>query len=295
MKSHMRIGLAAFVLCFACGAQAQLNLNKLFDTVKKATDSAKSASDASRDFTQDEEIALGDGICASFLGAAPLLDNEDAQRYVNRVGRWLASQTERADLPWTFGVLDTETINAFALPGGTVFISSGLLRRLHNESELAGVLSHEIAHVVRKHQLNAIQANAGASVFQSIGESVAGDRLARTRVGSTGLSNQIASSGVALVKDGVFLRPLDRSLEFEADRAGVVIAARAGYDPYGLVAALQTLQSVKGDDGGMSLFKTHPPPAERIAELEKMGPAVLDRYAGQPQVEIRFRQTLFAK
>ena len=296
MKALLRTFAALLALSLAGGAHAQLNLNKLFDTVKKATDTAKNASDASREFTQDEEIALGEGICASFLGAAPLLENDSAQQYVNRVGRWLASQTERPDLPWTFGVLDTETINAFALPGGTVFISSGLLRRLHNESELAGVLAHEIAHVVRKHQLNAIQANAGASVFQSIGESVAGDRLARSRVGSTGLSNQIASSGVALVKDGIFLRPLDRSLEFEADRAGVVIAARAGYDPYGLVSVLQTLQAQKGDDGGgMSLFKTHPPPAERIAELERMGPSVLDRYASQPQLETRFRQTLSAK
>lgn len=100
---------------------------------------------------------------------------------------------------------------------------------------------------------------------------------------------------MSLVKDGFFLRPLDRSLEFEADRAGVVIAARAGYDPYGLVSVLQMLQSLKDEDSGISLFKTHPQPLDRIAELEKMAPAVLDRFAEQPQVEGRFRQNVPAK
>ena len=292
------LSLTAFycVLCLAAfPAAAQFDLNRLFDTAKKVTEVAKSTGEATREFTQDEEIALGEGISASFLGAAPLHPDERLQRYVNRVGRWLASQTERSDLPWTFGVLDTETVNAFAMPGGNVFVSYGLLRRLGSEAELAGVLAHEIAHVLKKHQLTAIESNAGGNVFQMIGETVVSERLARTRAGAAGLNNQLASAGVGFVKDGLFLRPLDRSLEFEADRAAVVIAARAGYDPYGLVAVLQMLQSLKDEDSGISLFKTHPQPSDRIAELEKMAPAVLDRFAAQPQVEVRFRQIVSAK
>jgi predicted Zn-dependent protease len=295
MKPARLLSLPVFfsVLCIAAfPAAAQFDLNRLFDTAKKVTEVAKSTGEATREFTQEEEIALGEGISSSFLGAAPLHPDEKLQRYVNRVGRWLASQTERSDLPWTFGVLDTETVNAFAMPGGNVFVSYGLLRRLRNEAELAGVLAHEIAHVLKKHQLTAIQSNAGGNVFQMIGETVVSDRLARTRAGSYGFSNQLASAGVSLVKDGFFLRPLDRSLEFEADRAGVVIATRAGYDPYGLVSVLQMLQSLKDEDSGISLFKTHPQPSDRIAELEKMAPAVLDRFAGQPQVEGRFRRVV---
>jgi predicted Zn-dependent protease len=289
----LRVMLGA--LCIAAfPAAAQIDLNRLFDTAKKITEAAKTTGEATREFTEDEEIALGEGISSSFLGAAPLHPDEKLQRYVNRVGRWLASQTERPDLPWTFGVLDTETVNAFAMPGGSVFVSYGLLKRLGNEAELAGVLAHEIAHVLKKHQLTAIQSNAGGNVFQMIGETVVSERLARTRAGASGLNNQLASAGVGFVKDGLFLRPLDRSLEFDADRAGVVIAARAGYDPYGLVAVLQTLQSLKDGDAGISLFKTHPQPSDRIAELEKMVGA-LDRYAGQPQVEARFRQVVQAK
>ena len=90
-------------------------------------------------------------------------------------------------------------------------------------------------------------------------------------------------------KNGIFLKPLDRSMEYDADRMAVVIAARSGYDPFGLIAALQMLAQAKGDHDAASVFSTHPAAAERIAELEKSMPA-LERYASQPQVEGRFKQ-----
>ncbi len=121
--------------------------------INKAIDTGRQLSDANREVSTDEEIALGEGLAAGFLGAAPLRQDPNLQRYVNRVGKWLAMHSERPDLPWTFGVVDTETVNAFAMPGGTVLITYGLVKRLGNESELAGALAHEIAHVVKKHQL----------------------------------------------------------------------------------------------------------------------------------------------
>jgi beta-barrel assembly-enhancing protease len=298
-KSVLQRALAlafAFSFGFVTPAHAQLfDFNKIIDTAKKVTETAKSANEATREFSQEDEIALGEGICTSFLGAAPLYADEKVQKYVNRVGRWLASQTERADLPWTFGVIDTETINAFAMPGGSVFVSSGLLKRLNSESELAGVLAHEIAHVLKRHQLNAIQSNAGGNLLSSLGKEAASQAIGRRGGDAYGLKTQLATAGVEAVKNGVFLRPLDRSMEYEADRLGVVIAARAGYDPYGLVAVLQMLQSVKDEDAGISMFKTHPSPSDRIAELEKMGPEVLDRYSGQAQVQGRFKQMVGVK
>ena len=86
--------------------------------------------EATKEYTVEEEVALGEGIASGFLGAIRLHPDERLQRYVNRVGRWLASQTERPDLPWAFGVIDTDTINAFAMPGGTVVVSHGLVKRL---------------------------------------------------------------------------------------------------------------------------------------------------------------------
>src|SRR5205085_12030610 len=91
------------------------------------------------------------------------------QRYVNRVGRWVALHSDRPDLPWTFSVIDTETINAFAMPGGSVIVSSGLLKRLNSESELAGVLAHAIAPVVKTHQPKAIQSGMQAEFWKGVG------------------------------------------------------------------------------------------------------------------------------
>lgn len=289
----MRRVLIAAVLATILPAQAQMfDLGRALDLGKKALDTGKKLQEANREYTNEEEVSLGEGITAGFLGAAPLHRNDNLQRYVNRVGRWLALHTERPDLPWTFGVLDTDTINAFAMPGGTVLVSYGLVKRLQSESELAGVLAHEIAHVVKRHQLQAIQSGAGSEALASVGKELAAQRIARSSGGDVlGLKGQLAGAGVDLVKNGFFVKPLDRSMEYEADRLGVVIAARGGYDPYGLVAVLSMLSTVKAEESGVSLlFTTHPGPGDRIAELERFMPNVLDRYSNLPTVEGRFRQ-----
>jgi predicted Zn-dependent protease len=292
----MRAYAALLALALALPAQAQLDLGRMLDLGRKALEVAPKIQEATKEYTVEEEVALGEGIAAGFLGAIRLHPDERLQRYVNRIGRWLALQSERPDLPWTFGVIDTEVINAFAMPGGTVVVSHGLVKRLANESELAGVLAHEIAHVLKKHQLAAIQSDAGWSAAATGAKAVAADRIGRSGGDVLGLKSQLANAGVDLVKDGLFLRPLDRSMEYEADRVGVVIAARGGYDPYGLVAVLTMLAQVKPEESGASItFSTHPSPADRLAELEKVIPRALEQYAGQPQVEGRFRQSVGAK
>jgi predicted Zn-dependent protease len=291
----MRALLVALALAGAVPAQAQLDLGRMLDLGRKALEVAPKIQEATREYTVEEEVALGEGIAAGFLGAIRLHPDERLQRYVNRIGRWLALQSERPDLPWTFGVIDTDIINAFAMPGGTVVVSHGLVKRLASESELAGVLAHEIAHVLKKHQLAAIQSDAGWSAAAAGAKAVAADRIGRSG-DALGLKSQLANAGVDLVKDGLFLRPLDRSMEYEADRIGVVIATRGGYDPYGLVAVLTMLAQVKPEESGASItFSTHPSPADRLAELEKVVPRALEQYARQPQVEGRFRQAVGAR
>jgi predicted Zn-dependent protease len=236
--------LLAAAMAISLPAQAQFgNFN-----IGKALEIGKKALEANKEYTQEEEVQLGEGLTAAFLGAAPLHKDERLQRYVNRVGRWVAAHSERADLPWTFGVVDVETINAFAMPGGTVVVSHGLLKRLQNESELAGVLAHEIAHVVQKHQLKAIQGGAWGDLAKSVGQEVADRRIARSGGDAFGLKSAAAGVGLDLAKNGFFIKPLDRSLEYEADRMGVVLATRAGYDPYGFVSVLQVLAQLKPDD-----------------------------------------------
>jgi len=285
----MRAGLLALLLV-ACGpAAAQFDFGRL---INKTIESTKKFQEANKEFSTEDEIALGNGITAGVLGATKLHPDANLQRYVNRVGKWLAMHSERADLPWSFGVMDTETLNAFAMPGGSVLVSRGLVKRLASESELAGVLAHEIAHVVKKHQLSAIQSTLSSDVWAGMGKDVAGQAIGRRGGDAYGLKGAAANAGVEAVKSGVFLRPLDRGMEYEADRMGVVIAARSGYDPYGLVAVLSMLAQVKGDGSGAAIFDTHPAASDRITELEGFMPKVVERFASQPQVEGRFRQVV---
>ena len=283
----MRRLLLACVVALAAGGAQAIDFGSILN---KAIDTGRQLQDANRGFTQDQEVALGDGLAAGFLGAAPLRKDPQMQRYVNRVGQWLAMHSGRPDLPWTFGVVDTETVNAFAMPGGTVLVTYGLMRRLNSESELAGALAHEIAHVVKKHQLQAIQSDQSSQAWADLGKGLASEAIARRGSDPVGLKSWGASAGVELLKNGVFLRPLDRSMEYEADKLGVVIAARSGYDPYGLVGVLEMLAQSKSDGSGLSVLDTHPAPADRLAELEPFMPLV-EREVSQPrEVQARFRK-----
>ena len=226
----------------------------------------------------DKEIAIGRDVSAGLLGATPLVEDPEVQSYVNRIGRWLALQTERPDLPWTFGVIDTETVNAFAAPGGYVFVTRGLFVMLRNEAELAGVLGHEIAHVLRRHHLQAIESRLRAEVATDV----------------AGMLVEYDSDTVdALVGAGmeVYSRGLDRADEFEADRMGVVVAARSGYDPYGLPAMLLGLyERDPGDEALAFLTSTHPPAGDRLTELDEAMEGKLDAYSGAVGQTRRFEE-----
>lgn len=266
--------LAAILIALPAQAQFNFDLNRAIQAVTKL-------GQATGEIDEKQEIEIGRDMAARLLGAAPLVNDARLQRYVNNVGRWLASQTERPELPWRFGVLDATQINAFAVPGGTIFVTRGLLRQMHSEAELAGVLAHEIGHVLRKHHLKAIQKSAQAEL--------AGEAL------SMALKDSSSEARDKLVRFGteIYSRGLDKSDELEADRLGVVIAARGGYDSYGLPAVLQTLQAMNAQDSALALmFKTHPAPAERLDALSANMQPTLDDYAGQPDVAERFLKTI---
>jgi beta-barrel assembly-enhancing protease len=249
---------------------------------------AQAVTTATKDTSEAEEIQIGQEVAMSLLGAAPLVKNDRLQRYVNQVGRWVASQSERPDLPWQFGVIDNENVNAFAAPGGAIFITNGLLKKMQSESELAGVLAHEIVHVVEKHHLNAMRSGGWADLAKIGLQAGIDNKLGRSGAGQVARAAGLGEMGAELIKQGFFVKPLDRGLEEESDRKGVILAARAGYDPYGLVTVLQVLQGQATDDPFMALlFKTHPSPSERIDSLEKLADT-LDKYRSQDQGRDRF-------
>jgi predicted Zn-dependent protease len=297
MKTVLAI-MACALACAGCkdvspllnNAMSNMNINDMASAVGKG----QQLIEGQRDMTQAEEITLGGGIASNMLGAAPLSQDRRAQRYVNQVGQWLAMQTERSDLPWHFAVLDDATYNAFAAPGGYVFITRGLLHSMRSEAELAGVLAHEIAHVVRRHHLNAIKKAADRALWAELGGKGAsmlgqGASLGKYSAMTPALT-KLATAGTEM-----YLRGLDKGDEFEADRMGVVIAARAGYDPYGLPAVLQTLQALNPSSAGLALmFRTHPAFSERLELLSHVMTGEFDRFESQPALAARFKATVAA-
>ena len=226
--------------------------------------------------SREEEIAIGREVTGSLLGAAPLVKDEKLQKYVNNVGRWVASQSERPDLPWKFGVIESGDLNAFAMPGGYVLITKGLYQNLQNEAQLAGVLGHEIAHIVKKHQLKVLQKQQLVSASS--------DWLKNKLGKKNKLTDKAFSTGAE-----ISARSLDKEAEFEADHMGLVLATRAGYDAYGLPEVLQTMSRVKPTDNSVALlFKTHPHPDERLAKLGESAGSKLDNVKAGKTLETRF-------
>ena len=295
MKRLTTVMTAVALACSGCAAVVPIMSNTMSQMsasdVQNLAGKVQSTVQAQRDLTDAEEVALGGGIAANLLGAAPLYADKKVQQYVNNVGNWLAAQTERADLTWHFVVLDDAEFNAFAAPGGYIFITRGLLQGLHNEAELAGVLAHEIAHVLRKHHLQAVKSGANKALLADIGGTVVAKNSQLQNAQLTPAISKLAG-----VFTEMYTRGLDKDDEFEADRMGVVIAARAGYDPYGLPAVLQSLQTVSPNSAGLALmFKTHPSFTSRLDKLALVMNDKFDAFENQPNLAPRFTAQLAAK
>lgn len=228
---------------------------------------------------EPREIQIGQQLSAMLLSSKPLLPDMAMQRYVNQLGRWISLQSSRPDLPWTFAVLDDPGFNAFAAPGGYIFVTKGLIERVADESELAGILAHEIVHVTSKHHLIALNKAARAGLLtQAISSQLKSD-----------LGGLVSGQLLALGRN-MYTKGLDQSDELEADRGGVTLAARAGFDPYGLVAVLQQLRTAAPDDALFALsLSTHPPAQLRLNQLELAMGNRLDAYSGQTALTIAQR------
>ena len=199
--------------------------------------------------SEEKEIAMGRDAAPTFEREfGGLYPDPAVQDYVHEVGMDLAQDTNRAHLPWQFRVLDSDEVNAFALPGGFVYLTKGLLFNLENEAQLASVLGHEIAHVAHRHsvqQLQRAQFVQGGSLLVGIfAGGVAGD-----------VSNLAAS--LALMRYG-------RGQEREADLSGLNYVVRDGYEPHAMVETMEILERASGGKrGGLDFLSTHPSPGNR--------------------------------
>ena len=205
--------------------------------------------------TDAEEQALGKQVSEKIRTRYGVVQDAAVHRYVSLVGLALAQGSTRPTLPWTFIVLDTDGVNAFAAPGGYVHITRGALALIKSEAELAGVLGHEIIHVTAKHTVEAIEKN---SAFQ-MGAS-------ETLAGNSALMDRLAGA----VYDNIVEKGFGRGEENESDEKGIVLANKTGYAPSGLGDFLTTLKDRNKDSKEKrGLFASHPEMQERLDRMKK--------------------------
>lgn len=246
-----------------------------------------------QDLDPSEEHYIGRSVAAQILVMPeyPLADVskadiEQLDAYVNRVGQGLSiacDEVRQTFNGYRFGVLESKEINAFAAPGGTIFVTRGLIERTQSEDELAAVLAHEIAHVTLRHGLAAIQKGNLIEAFKYLGQGAAQATLDDQQLQEvTGLFDDSVQDVVAsLVKNG-----FSKEAEYEADALGQRIAAAAGYDSSSLRRFLQRL----GKDGGSGgLMSTHPAPADRLENLPDIGSSSVPKPAAIEARDARFR------
>lgn len=245
----------AVALVAPAAAQGGYDLGKVFEVLKGLSTSIEAAT-----MSEQDEIAIGREVAAKTLGAYRVVRNDPLQRYLNQVGVWVALQSPRPDLPWQFAAVESAEVNAFAVPGGTVLITAGMLALVANEAELACVIGHEVAHIVHKHHLDLLKK---ASLIQT------GAALAETQV-REGDGAGVAKKYALAEGAELFTRGLDRGAERDADADGVLYAARAGYDPSSCLNFMRRMAGLKGEANALAaLYRTHPRAGERVADVER--------------------------
>jgi predicted Zn-dependent protease len=229
--------------------------------------------------SEQEEQQIGAAVSQKMRERYGVVQDANVHKYVALVGGVLAQASTRANLPWTFIVLDTDSVNAFAAPGGYVHITRGALGLIQNEAELAGVLGHEIIHITEKHTIRAMQKSKSIQMGAD-----------ETLSGNAALLNKVV--------DNVYLDIIEkgfgRAEENESDERGVVIANGIGYAPQGLSAFLTRLQERNKDaTEKRGLFASHPAMKERIDRLTKQ--IQTSKLASTATVEERYRKNVAYK
>jgi predicted Zn-dependent protease len=210
--------------------------------------------------SESQEIAIGQQSHPEILRQFGVYrEKPELTQLVDRIGKRIAAESERPNLPWTFTVLDTPMVNAMAVPGGFIYITRGMLERINSEDELAGVLGHEIAHVTARHSAQQISRAQLAQVGMVLGAVIAGPEAAQQY-------GQFAELGV-----GLLFQRYSRQHETQADLLGTGYMAQARFNPVGAERMLMTLQRLnKNPVGGIDqYFMSHPDPAKRVADVRR--------------------------
>jgi len=256
------------------------------DSLRK---SSQALEKAFTDITPEQEYYIGRAVGAGIVSAYRPWSDAAATRYVNLVGAALARVS---DTPETFGgyhvlILDSDEINAFAAPGGLIFVTRGLLRCCPDEDAVAAVLAHEVGHVQAKHGLQAIKKSRLTEALTLIGtesaKQLGGAELAQL---TTAFEGSIGDITTTMVNNGY-----SRSFEYDADRIAVTLLGRLGYDPAAIIMMFEQMQQRLSHDR-RGFGHTHPAPGDRIAELVKAQPRLRTTHQPATLRQARFNQAL---
>ena len=229
--------------------------------VAGAIKTTKAFRKSAEEITDKEEYFIGRSVSANVLSRFKKNEDKTLNLYVQAVLQTVAAASDRPEIAKGYHaqVLESDDVNALSAPGGFVFVTTGLLKSLDSEDQLAAVLAHEVAHISLKHGLKTIKASRLTAAFQILGSEVAKDR------GGENLAKLTEAFGGSIddIVKNLVVNGYSRDKEYEADKFGVVFARRANYDPKALPAFIEKLKSAKG--GG--LLKTHPSASNRLSEL----------------------------
>ena len=206
-----------------------------------------------------QEIQMGQEGAKEVSQTIGLYNDAKVQSYVADIGKRMAAESERPNLPWEFHVVDDASVNAFAIPGGFIYVTRGLMSTINTEAELATVVGHEIAHVTNRHSVQQISKAQLAQLGLGIGSILSSD-IAKF--------GQLAGAGLSLL----FLK-YSRDAENQADQGGFRYALEQNYDVREMPKVFQTLGRISETGGGGKLpewLATHPDPGNRIKHIEKM-------------------------
>lgn len=209
----------------------------------------------------DDEIRIGSAAQEEVRKSTPEITDEAVTRYVRTLGERLVAQAGGPEYPYSFSVANYAEINAFALPGGPVWVHRGTIEAAADEAQLAGVMAHEIAHIANRHSAGQISKGLAAQVGLGLLAALLGDESRGAQVAQVGAS----------VAAGATMAKFSRDDEREADEQGLIYMSRAGYDPRAMVEFMQTLREQAGRDPGSVevFFASHPAPRERMERLEQ--------------------------
>lgn len=249
----------------AIGEETGLISSEHGESIRK---SAAAVSRSLEDFTPEQEYYIGRAVAAVVLSRYPVYTDNRINRYINILGQTLAAASDKPEIfgGYHFLVLDSDDINAFATPGGHIFVTRGLIRCCTSEDALAAVLAHEIGHVQLRHGMESIEKariTEALTVITTEGAKTLGSaEVAQLTESFSGVISDIVNS---LVNNGY-----SRSFEYEADQASVQLVRRVGYNPEGLIDMLNMMQN-RLKPGGLDFAKTHPSPKDRISEIQSQG------------------------